>query len=120
VRDVAPLLPDAGAALWRISVAPAAGGALASSLGGAFLLDWGGGLVWLATREPDAGAGAVREAVAAAGGGHATLLRAPDAVRAAVPVFEPEPAALAALSARVREAFDPRRILNPGRMAAGG
>jgi len=119
VRDVAALLPDPGAALWRISVAPAAGAGVAAALGGEGFLDWGGGLVWLATRAPDADAAAVRAAVAAAGGGHATLLRAADAVRAAVPVFEPEPPALAAISARVKDAFDPRRILNPGRMTAG-
>jgi glycolate oxidase FAD binding subunit len=53
---------------------------------------------------------------ALSGGGHATLVRAPDAVRAAVPVFQPQPAPLAALSRRVKEAFDPRGILNPGRM----
>jgi glycolate oxidase FAD binding subunit len=35
-----------------------------------------------------------------------------------VPVFEPQPEALAALARRVKGAFDPRRILNPGRMAA--
>jgi glycolate oxidase FAD binding subunit len=32
-------------------------------------------------------------------------------------VFEPQPAPLAALARRVKAAFDPRRILNPGRMA---
>jgi glycolate oxidase FAD binding subunit len=38
-------------------------------------------------------------------------------MRLAVPVFEPQPAALAALARRVKDGFDPRRILNPGRMA---
>ena len=55
----------------------------------------------------------------AAAGGHATLIRAPAAVRAAIDVFEPEPAALAALTKRVRESFDPRGVLNAGRMWAG-
>jgi glycolate oxidase FAD binding subunit len=60
----------------------------------------------------------VRARVAAAGG-HATLIRAPAALRAKVDVFQPEPAGLAALTARVREGFDPRGVLNPGRMWAG-
>jgi len=60
----------------------------------------------------------VRSAVAAAGG-HATLIRAPVAVRAAVDVFAPEPAPLAALTARVRQSFDPQGVLNAGRMWAG-
>ena len=66
----------------------------------------------------DAQAPLVRAAVAAAGG-HATLIRAPAAVRAAVEVFEPEPAGLAALTKRVRESFDPSGVLNRGRMWAG-
>ncbi|MEO1225897.1 MAG: FAD-linked oxidase C-terminal domain-containing protein, partial [Pseudomonadota bacterium] len=49
-------------------------------------------------------------------GGHATLIRALEPVRAAVPVFQPEPEPLAALSRRIKDAFDPKGILNPGRM----
>ena len=83
------------------------------------LYDWAGGLIWAAsppatTRTQDL----VRSTVAAIGG-HATLIRAPAAVRAAVAVFEPEPPALAALTKRVRESFDPRGVLNAGRMWAG-
>ena len=50
--------------------------------------------------------------------GHATLVRASEATRRAVPVFHPDPAPVAALSAGLRAKFDPRGILNPGRMAA--
>ncbi|MGA7021005.1 MAG: FAD-linked oxidase C-terminal domain-containing protein, partial [Pseudolabrys sp.] len=55
----------------------------------------------------------------AAIGGHATLIRAPAAVRASVDVFAPEQPALRALAKRVKESFDPKGILNPGRMWAG-
>ena len=44
------------------------------------------------------------------------LIRAPEAVRAAVPVFQPQSAALAALASRVKESFDPKGLFNPGRM----
>ncbi len=82
-------------------------------------LDWGSGLVWLAIAErEDGGAAAIRAALASAGG-HATLISGSAALRSAVPVFEPQNAALAALAARVKESFDPRRILNPGRMYRG-
>jgi len=83
------------------------------------LYDWGGGLLWIAvpTRQ-DAAAPIVRRAVAAYGG-HATLVRASQALRAAVEVFEPQEAALAALTRRVKESFDPRGVLGPGRMWAG-
>ena len=63
-------------------------------------------------------AAAVRRA-ASKTGGHATLIRAPAAVRAAVEVFEPQGGALAGVSKRVKESFDPKGVLNPGRMWAG-
>ncbi|HEX5507723.1 MAG TPA: 2-hydroxy-acid oxidase, partial [Pseudolabrys sp.] len=44
---------------------------------------------------------------------------APAAVRAAVDVFEPQESGVAALSKRVKESFDPKSVLNPGRMWAG-
>ncbi len=108
-------------AVWKISVPPTAGAAIAGRLGGpegadAFL-DWGGGLVWLAVPEADAGHEAVRAAVAESSG-HATLIRAAESVRAAIPVFQPQAAGIAALTKRVKESFDPLRILNPGRMYA--
>ena len=78
--------------------------------------DWAGGLVWLAVAPaPDCHEKAVRTAVNTTGG-HATLIRAPEAARAALPVFHPQPPALATLSARVKTSFDPERILNRGRM----
>jgi glycolate oxidase FAD binding subunit len=81
--------------------------------------DWAGGLIWVAmpfANEPDAGS--IRGAIAELGG-HATLIRAPASLRAAVEVFEPQSAGLAALSKRVKDGFDPKGVLNPGRMWAG-
>ena len=52
-------------------------------------------------------------------GGHATLIRASAATRASVDVFEPQKGALAGVSKRVKESFDPKGVLNPGRMWAG-
>jgi glycolate oxidase FAD binding subunit len=122
VRDVA-LLPDAGKVVWRVSVAPSEGAGVAAAIAGTraaeFFYDWGGGQLWIATdATDDGGVMAIRTAVGACGG-HATLIRAADALRAAVPVFEPQAGALGALAARVKDSFDPKRILNPGRMVAG-
>ncbi|MCH7831900.1 MAG: glycolate oxidase subunit GlcE, partial [Proteobacteria bacterium] len=79
----------------------------------------GGGLIWLARdATPDAGHETVRRAVGAAGG-HATLVRAGADVRNRVPVFEPQTGALGELTARIKEGFDPKGILNPGRMVEG-
>jgi glycolate oxidase FAD binding subunit len=125
VRDVLFFSGDRTCAVWRISVAPARGHAvmcdLARHLDAEHFFDWGGGLAWIAVSPTaaDGGAKALRTAIAAHGGGHATLVRAPDTLRASVAVFEPLPGPLAALTLRVKESFDPRRILNPGRMYAG-
>jgi glycolate oxidase FAD binding subunit len=118
VRDVA-LLPK-NAPLWRISVPPAGGApfldALERELELDWLADWAGGLLWLCVRDgDDGGARSIRGALAAPGG-HATLVRASAELRATVPVFQPQEPALARLSARVKASFDPKRILNPGRM----
>jgi glycolate oxidase FAD binding subunit len=126
IRDVAPFAAKGrrgGADIWRISTAPAHGAeigrALADKAGAETLYDWAGGLVWLALpRSDDAQAPLVHATVAAAGG-HATLIRAPAAVRAKVAVFMPEPTPLAALTQRVRKGFDPQGVLNAGRMWAG-
>lgn len=125
VRDVEPLAAPADRPVWRLSVPPMAGPAVVLSIrteveGADYYYDWAGGLVWLAVPPaPDAHAGAVRAALAGPASGHATLIRAGEAVRAAVPVFQPQAPGLAALSARIKASFDPVGVLNPGRMTAG-
>ncbi|HXZ21196.1 MAG TPA: glycolate oxidase subunit GlcE [Pseudolabrys sp.] len=123
IRNVAPFAGDAARArpLWRISVAPSRGHEIAAAITPAaqMFYDWGGGLVWVAmpfSNEPDAAA--IRSAVSTVGG-HATLIRAPATVRAAVDVFAPEEPASRAMAKRVKESFDPKGLLNPGRMWAG-
>jgi glycolate oxidase FAD binding subunit len=106
--------------VWRIVCPPASGGALGQALardsGGDVIYDWGGGLIWAALPpSADAGAALVRPRVDAAGG-HATLIRAAEPVRRTVEVFHPQPAGLAALGERVRQSFDPKHILNRGRL----
>jgi glycolate oxidase FAD binding subunit len=86
------------------------------ALPGRAFFDWGGGLIWLALAPvPDAGHAVVRGALRGTGG-HATLIRADAEVRARVPVFQPQPAPLATLTRRIKDSFDPERVLNPGRM----
>jgi glycolate oxidase FAD binding subunit len=126
LRDVVPFAangPVGSHDIWRISTAPTRGVDIARALvdeaGAEVLYDWAGGLIWAALpRSDDARAGLVQSAVTAAGG-HATLIRAPAAVRAKVDVFMPEPVPLAALTQRVRKGFDPQGVLNAGRMWAG-
>jgi glycolate oxidase FAD binding subunit len=112
VRDV-KLVADGQGDVWRISVKPSDGPAVIKSLpsGAAVQMDWGGGLVW--ARVPEGTD--VRKGLKGIEG-HATLVRADEATKGKLGVFEPELPALAAISKGLRAKFDPAGILNPGRM----
>lgn len=120
IRDVAPFADRPGA-VWRLAVRPSAAAGLVAAIqaerAAAALYDWGGGLIWLLTPEDgEAGAALIRAETAKAGG-DATLVRATEALRSAIPVFPPQPAPIAKLTAGLKAAFDPAGVLNPGRMA---
>ncbi len=119
LRDVHPFVDDPRA-VWRISVAPQAGPAVGVALKGlgdvSVFYDWGGGLLWAAML-PGVSPLDIRAEVTAVGGGHAMLVRGDSELRKTIPVFEPQKPALAGLTRRIKDAFDPQRILNPGRLA---
>ncbi|WP_157016932.1 glycolate oxidase subunit GlcE [Mesorhizobium xinjiangense] len=119
IRDVEPFADGTERPVWRISMPPSEGHLMVMALrmeaAVDALYDWQGGLIWL-RMEADPEAELLRALIRRHGGGHATLVRAPLAARAALPVFEPQPPALAALAERLRAEFDPKAILNPGRM----
>jgi glycolate oxidase FAD binding subunit len=115
IRD-AWLLPSEAEAVWRISVPPASGASVLEAAGAdCCIMDWAGGLLWLGydTADPQQGQ-RIRSAVGV--NGHATLIRGSRAVREAQSVFQPQEAALARLTERLKHGFDPAGILNPGRM----
>ena len=98
-----------GEPLWRLSV-PSTTGALV--LGGDQLIEWGGAQRWLRAGGDAATARAIRRTVQACGG-HATLFRGGDK---SIGVFQPLAPALARIHARMKDAFDPAHIFNPGRL----
>lgn len=98
--------------LWRMAL-PASAAPLA--LDGPEAVTWGGAQRWVKTGAP---AVDIRTCTTAAGG-HATLFRpAKDASPAEEP-FHPLTPALRSLHQRLKAAFDPAGILNPGRLYAG-
>jgi glycolate oxidase FAD binding subunit len=117
------VLQQGDAPVWRISTAPTAApkvvAAISAYMDCRAFYDWSGGLVWAEVLPTlDAGAADVRRVIATYGG-HATLIRAEPHVRAAVEVFQPLEAGLERLTRRLKAAFDPAGILNPGRMYPG-
>jgi glycolate oxidase FAD binding subunit len=124
-----PLGAEPDQAIWRISVRPSSGPAVAKAIDAAFgasdsgqgarwFMDWGGGLVWVSAPATEAAHAEIRR-VAQDSGGSWILFRGPETLRAALDVIPAEPAPLARISQRVKAAFDPKGILNPGRMRAG-
>jgi glycolate oxidase FAD binding subunit len=102
----AAFFADPAKPLWRVSVPQTA---KPLGLEAPQLIEWGGGLRWI---RGDIEAFAVRSSAERAGG-HGTLFRGGDK---AVGVFHPLKPALAKIHKRLKAAFDPAGILNPGRM----
>ncbi len=118
IRDVHPLADTRDLVIWRLSVAPSEGAEvvakIARQLDAKHFFDWAGGLIWLSVPPTsDASASIIRGSFDA---GHATLIRASEEVRSKIDVFQPQAAALRALSARVKTSFDPNAVFNPARM----
>jgi len=112
VADVHPMF-EPTAALWRLSIPPSRAFETITRLNpAAWCADAAGGILWLAF--VDAMDAAHVHATARDLGGHATLYRAGEALTDQV--FPPLEAPALDLTARVKQAFDPARILNPGRM----
>ena len=109
-------------AVWRVSTTPTLAPEVVRSISNYtqanVAFDWSGGLIWFEIpQSADAGAADIRRVIATLGG-HATLIRAPEKVRKSVEVFQPLEARLELLTKKLKEAFDPAGILNPGRMYA--
>lgn len=120
IRDVSVYAATQQKPLWRVSVAPTAGHRLVAALrleaGIDAFYDWQGGLIWM-QMEADPEQNLLRRYIKALGGGHATLVRAPEPMRQTLAAFQPESDAVAALSARIKQKLDPAGIFSPGKMA---
>ena len=121
IRDVEFLAEPRERAIWRVSVKPSDAPAYLAKLGATArdaFLDWGGGQIWIAADPTVAASAAIRAALQGFDG-HATLVRAPLALRAGVDVFTPLDPALQRLTRDLKASLDPRGLFNAGRMYPG-
>jgi len=107
IRDVTAFAGQSGD-VWRVSVKPSDAPTLVAKISAPVQMDWGGGLIWALVPE-----GTDLRAQLGPISGHATRVRGG---WADIPVFQPEPAPIAALAQGLRAKFDPRGMLNPGLM----
>lgn len=122
IRDATPVSEPRDQAIWRVSITPSVAPSVANAVAeqhqtARWFYDHGGALLWIAVEAiADAGATTIRGAIGA--DGHATLIRAPEAVRHSVPVFQPLTKPLADLAKGLKQSFDPSRLFQPGKMYA--
>lgn len=118
VQEVSCFVEPADTPVWQIGVPPTQAAALASALraaiGGRILFDWAGANLWYQVATTEAQAQQI-QGIAGEHKAKATLVRGDEALRRSPwwhPIHDP---AVTGLQERIRESFDPRRILNPGR-----
>ena len=110
IGDIASFF-DEGAVLWRISVPQTAAESLLQALKpDRFVVDGAGGTLWVQSAATDV------HAQAASAGGHALLVRQQASAPVPADIFQPLDEVTHTLVSRLKDAFDPQRVLNPGRM----
>jgi len=122
VGNVTPFAQDQSRVIWKVSVPPSEAKHYIADVTAdypdlEYFCDWAGGLIWLSlpADTPKGGEARMRAALR---GGHATLIRANEGLRAEISPFQPLNTIKAKISENIREGFDPHGILNPGRMYA--
>ena len=119
LRDAAPVA--ASPVLLKLSLpptwAPAVADALAARQIHAWYLDTGGAWFWIGVESAAAVelVQALRDLLRPVGGS-VVIMRAPAATKSAISVLTPQPPALAALTGRLKQSFDPLCLFNPGRL----
>jgi glycolate oxidase FAD binding subunit len=102
--------------VWLVHVPPTAASQVIANVEGDWIVDWVGARIWIRdTPGVDAGWPYLAREL----GGSAVLVRASAETRRRIPPFTPESPVRAELTRRVKAAFDPLRLFNPGRMWDG-
>jgi glycolate oxidase FAD binding subunit len=117
LKDLSEFTGHNDACIWRLSLPCDRAASIAKSLDGPAIYDWGGSQVFVQTRVENMQlqADGLRKRIVEAGG-RAILLRATPEMRRQVGTFQPRHGALREVGERLRRAFDPNGVLNPGKL----
>jgi glycolate oxidase FAD binding subunit len=84
-----------------------------------YVVDWAGNLIWAEIPENDSVLLRQLRMEVIKLGGHMTIIKAPNHVRIKEDFLTIVDENIKALSLKIKESFDPKKILNPGKMYSG-
>jgi glycolate oxidase FAD binding subunit len=83
-----------------------------------YFLDWGGSLIWLQVKEIDTKILKEIKDIIQKAQGYLTVIKIEEDMKASIDIFTVDPIKYK-ISEKIKKSFDPKRILNPGKMYSG-
>jgi len=83
-----------------------------------YFIDWGGNLIWLQIDELNLNSLKEIRSLVKNLGGYLTILKVDESLKASIDIFTIDEVKYK-ISEKIKKSFDPKRILNPGKMYTG-
>jgi len=83
-----------------------------------YFIDWGGNLIWLQLDELSLNSFKVIRSLVKNAGGYLTIIKVDESLKASIDIFTIDEVKYK-ISEKIKKSFDPKRILNPGKMYTG-